>query len=145
MSLAVRAGRGALGGAAATAAMTAVMLAGKRLGRLDRLAPRVIVERPLRAAGVTDDDRIAATTAVAHLGYGVANGSLFGVLAPHVPGPPVARGVAYAGALLLLSYQGWVPAARLLPPLSRQAPERRWNVVVSHLVYGTVLGRLAGR
>ena len=118
-----RLARGAVGGALATGAMSLVMLASRRLGLVRKLAPEHITEDALDAAGVErdeDDEKVA--TSLAHLAYGTANGAVFALVGPHLPGPRALRGLLFAGGLLLVSYEGWVPAARILPPLVGQSP-----------------------
>jgi hypothetical protein len=136
--------RGASAGFVATAAMGLVMVSSRRLGLVGKLAPEHIAEAGLDAAGMAGTERAenAASTA-AHLAYGAANGAVFALISHRLPGPPAARGLAFAGTLLLISYEGWVPAARILPPLHDQSAGGRWTLIAGHAVYGTVLGRLA--
>jgi hypothetical protein len=135
--------RGAAGGLVASGVMGLVMLSSRRLGLVGKLAPEHITEAGLDAAGVASGERAenAASTA-AHLAYGATNGALFAFLSHRLPGAPAARGLAFAGALLLVSYEGWVPAARILPPLHAHTTGGRWTLIAGHAVYGTVLGRL---
>ena len=136
--------RGASAGLVATAAMGLVMLSSRRLGLVGKLGPEHITEAGLDAAGLAGNERAenAASTA-AHLTYGAANGALFALVSHRLSGPPAARGLAFAGALLLVSYEGWVPAARILPPLHAHTVGGRWTLITGHAVYGAVLGRLA--
>jgi hypothetical protein len=138
--------RGALGGVAATAAMSLVMLASRRLGLVGKLAPEHITEETLDAAGVQrDEGEEDVATTLAHLAYGTANGAVFALVAPRMPGPPALRGLLFAGGLLLVSYEGWVPAARILPPLHVQTRGGAWTLVASHVVYGVVLSLATSR
>jgi hypothetical protein len=136
--------RGATAGLVATAAMGLLMLAARRVGLVDKLAPEQITETGLDAAGVAGNERAedAASTA-AHLAYGAANGVLFAFVSHRLPGSPMGRGLAFATVLLLVSYEGWVPAARILPPLHAHSAGGRWTLVAGHALYGTILGRLA--
>jgi Family of unknown function (DUF6789) len=136
--------RGATAGLGAAAAMGLLMLAARRVGLVDKLAPEQITEAGLEAAGVAGNEPAedAASTA-AHLAYGAANGVLFAFVSHRVPGSPMGRGLAFAAVLLLVSYEGWVPAARILPPLHAHTAGGRWTLVAGHALYGTVLGRLA--
>jgi Family of unknown function (DUF6789) len=135
-----RLARGAAGGTLATAAMSLVMLASRRLGLVGKLAPEHITEEALAKAGVDRDEAEEdAATTLAHFSYGVANGAVFALVGPHLPGPRAVRGLLFAGGLLLVSYEGWVPAARILPPLRDQTPRGAWTLVTSHFVYGLVL------
>jgi hypothetical protein len=136
--------RGASAGIIATAAMSLVMLSSRRLGLVSKVAPEHIAEAGLDAAGMAGNERAEnAASTVAHLVYGAANGALFAFMSHRLSGPPAARGLAFAGALLLVSYEGWVPAARILPPLHAQTAGGRWTLIAGHAVYGAVLGRLA--
>lgn len=135
---------GALAGATATTAMSAAMLPLQRLGRSQKLPPRAIAERvvsPLRRA---PEPMARGSAAAGHVAFGTAAGALFGLAAPRLAGPGWFRGVSFATGLMLVSYEGWVPAARVLPSLHRQSTARQASLVVGHLVYGVVLGRLAG-
>jgi hypothetical protein len=133
--------RGVAGGLLATGAMSLVMLASRRLGLVGELAPEHITADTLDAAGVRrDEDEQDAAATLAHVAYGAANGAVFALVAPHLPGPPVARGLLFATALLLVSYEGWVPAAGILPPLHAQTPGGRWTLITSHIAYGVTLG-----
>jgi hypothetical protein len=135
-----RLARGAVGGILATGAMSLVMVASRRLGIVGKLAPEHITEQTLDAAGVQRDEaeeRVA--TGLAHFAYGTANGAVFALVGPHLPGPRALRGLLFAGGLLLISYEGWVPAARILPPLREQTAGGAWTLVTSHAVYGVVI------
>jgi hypothetical protein len=150
-SLAAAVARGVAGGLVATTAMSVVMLAARRLGIVGKLAPEHITEHALDAAGVDRGEGAEnAASAVAHFAYGAGNGVVFALVSPRVPGvpgawPPVVKGVVFAGALLLVSYQGWIPAARILPPLQAQTTGGRWTLIASHLVYGAALAGVVER
>jgi len=137
--------RGAVAGAAATAAMSAVMLACQRLGLVGKQPPEHITEQALDAADVDRDEPSEnAATVAAHFAYGIGNGAAFALVARRLPGSAVTRGLIFASGLLLVSYEGWVPAARILPPLRSQAPGTAWTLVAGHVTYGAVLGAVAG-
>lgn len=138
--------RGAVAGTVATGAMSLVMLGARRAGIVSKLAPEHVTEAGLEAGDVDrDEDTENAASTAAHFAFGVGTGALFGVLAPRLPGPPVVRGLAYGATVLLVSYEGWVPAARILPPLHAQTPGGRWTLIASHAVFGATLGVLAAR
>jgi hypothetical protein len=123
--------------------MSLVMLASRRLGLVRKLAPEHITEHALDAAGVERDEgeeNVAAS--LAHFAFGTANGAVFALVGPHLPGPRPLRGLLFAVGLLLVSYEGWVPAARILPPLRVQRPAGAWTLAISHVVYGVVLSLL---
>jgi uncharacterized membrane protein YagU involved in acid resistance len=132
--------RGAAAGVAATAAMSVVMLGAQRNGLVPEPPPELLVDRTLDAAGVQADEKTTnAAATVSHFAFGAAAGALFGVLRRHLPWPPPWPGLAYGTAVAAASYQGWIPAAGLLPPLDDQSPGLRRTVVLSHLVYGATL------
>jgi hypothetical protein len=56
------------------------------------------------------------------------------------PRPSLLRGLGYAAVLLLVSYEGWVPVARILPPLREHTTGGRWTVIAGHAVYSATLG-----
>jgi hypothetical protein len=144
--------QGALAGLVATAPMTAVMLLLHRLlPGYERypVEPYRITTRLARRVGLgrlLDDkeERVAATT-VAHFGYGAAAGALFPPLAGRLPVPPVLAGAAYGLAVWVGSYLGLVPALGLLSPATRHPARRSGLMIAAHLVWGAVLGLLAGR
>ncbi len=85
---------------------------------------------------------------------GAARGLIYGgVLDPRLPGPPMARGVAFAAAEYLLSPWGGLRAVlgrhapyRKLPVLSQllDDPEAGEEAFLDHLVFGVALGLLYG-
>jgi uncharacterized membrane protein YagU involved in acid resistance len=83
---------------------------------------------------------------VAHVGFGMAAGALFRLLSRQLRPPlaPVVQGTVFGVALWLVSYFGWLPALRLMPPAHRDEPGRQPAMLAAHLVYGAVLGGVAG-
>jgi hypothetical protein len=143
------AGRGALAGAIATLAMSVLMLAARALRLTPQLPPaRITREATEAVAGEAPaDEEEAALTSAVHVGFGAAAGALFGVLHRSLgrsgTWSAAALGVAYASIVYLVSYQGWVPALRILPPASRDDPGRVSTMVAAHWVYGATLGAVA--
>lgn len=142
------AGRGALAGTVATLAMSVPMLAASRLGLIQRQAPKQITDRVLQRIGLADDvESDVARNALAagnHLAFGAVGGVGFALLARRLPRrvPPVAAGVAYGLLIWTVSYAGWAPALRLMPPPADDEPARPALMVAAHVVYGAVLGAL---
>lgn len=131
--------RGAVAGVAATIAMTVQMWWADRSGRVDAVAPEHIAGAALTALHLAPSRRQhLVTTGVAHFGYGAAAGLVHTVLA-RGRRRPLRSGVAYGLGLAVAGYQGWVPALGILPPLTRQMPGRRTEILGSHLVYGAAL------
>jgi hypothetical protein len=68
-------------------------------------------------------------------------GSTFGAL--YAASRPETRNLLLEGSALGLvawgaGYLGWLPAARLMPPVTRQEPEQIAGPIVSHLLFGIV-------
>ncbi|TDQ51568.1 hypothetical protein [Actinorugispora endophytica] len=136
----LRAGaQGGAAGVAATLAMSAVMVAGRRSGRVGRLPPKLLTRRLLPGGGPhTPRSGEDAATVAAHLGFGAGAGAVFGVLTGGRR-PRVLTGVAYGLGVWLLAYEGWVPALTVQPPAHRDAPGRAWTMALAHVVYGSAL------
>jgi hypothetical protein len=135
--------RGAAAGAVASGVMGLVFLGARRAGLVSTVAPERITEDALDAVGVDASESAEnAGSAASHIAYGAAGGALYALLTRHVPVRPVLGGVAFAGAVMVASYEGWVPAVGALPPLHDQTRGGRWTLIAGHAVYGAVLGRL---
>ena len=133
-------------GLVATVAMSAAMLGLQRLGAGGRLAPKRVTEAALEevgGGGLSESSR-NVLAAAAHMGYGAALGPVFVLLRRRVrtPLPSILEGVAFGLLTWLVSYKGWVPAVGALPPPERDLTGRQVNLVLSHCVYGAVLGAL---
>lgn len=137
---------GALAGVEATGAMTAVLGVAQRVGLLGRFPPKKIVNRALAATRVrrhASEPERHALTALAHFGFGLAAGAVFGLIYRRTrnwPAPAALQGALYGAAVWTLSYHGWVPALGIMPPPERDRPGRPATMLVSHLVYGAKLG-----
>ncbi len=135
---------GLLTGAAATVLMSVVMLAAGRLGLVGRQPPEQIVERGAIAGGLSmTDDQQNALASVLHLVFGAAVGAAFGLVARlSRPAMPELLAVPWALGVWAVSYFGWVPALRIMPPPTEDAPGRAWTMLLAHLVFGLALGGL---
>lgn len=143
---ATRALRGALAGAAAAAIWAAQQPLDKRLFGVD------YDDAELLGALVTRERGTAATFALGtamHLANGAVFGAAYATVAPSLPGPPAARGLAAGMAEHLASW----PFTRFmhLHP-SRQGFPRLWGSGAAfaqatwrHALFGTVLGAVEGR
>ena len=140
---------GAMAGLTATGPMTAVMVAAHdALPPHERhgLPPEHVTANAARAAGAHEaaqlrERRVLATIPM-HFGYGAAMGAAYGALAPHVPGPGVAKGVAFGLAVWAGSYLGWLPAMGLHPPATQESAGRNAMMIGAHVVWGVVTGLL---
>ncbi len=136
-------------GAIATVPMSAIMLLAGEMGAMGKQPPEEITEDLLDAAHVPhrSERREKALTVVGHLAYGMGMGALFGILRSKVrlPAPPEVQGMAFGLAVWAVSYEGWVPAAGIMPPPESDRPGRPESMIVAHLVYGAALGALLAR
>ena len=134
----------ARGGAIATVAMSAVMIAGDRTGFMGEQPPTAITRFALGEAGVERPSVAASRIApFTHLAFGASGGAVFGLLRRLVPGVPSGLlGVGFGLAVWAVSYKGWIPALGILPPPEHDRPGRPVVMVVAHVVYGLVLARL---
>jgi hypothetical protein len=154
---ALRAGRdvgddaavGAGAGALATAAMSVLMVAADRAGLMGKHPPEAITETILDGAGVEtpSQDVENAVSTVLHLAFGATAGALFEVGRRRLlPGrAAIPAGAAWGLAVWAVSYAGWVPWLRILPPPDEDRTDRQVVMVAAHLVYGATLGAIASR
>jgi hypothetical protein len=135
-----RAAAGGLAGAAATVPMTGWMLAGQLTGRHGEQSPKRLVRVAARRLGLPARRRGTGTLlsyTAAHLAFGAGCGTVYSVLTRR---SSAARGAAFGLAVWAVSYAGWVPALRFMPPPTRDVPRRAWTTMTAHLVYGMALG-----
>lgn len=139
---------GAIGGLVATAAMSAVMLAGEKAGLMPRQPPDDIAGAALDAAGISGQSPKAqdALAVLTHFGFGAAGGAVFGLLHRRLrlPIPAAVHGVVFGGLVWAASYKGWIPALHILPPPERDTPGRPTTMLLAHGVYGATLGAVVG-
>jgi hypothetical protein len=131
---------GAASGVLATVGMSGWMLAGQLVSRHGEQPPKKLVRGAAGRAGVATERRGAGTvlaTGAAHLGFGIGAGALYGVV---IRSSSVPRGVAYGLGVWAVSYAGWIPALRLMPPPHKDLPGRAWTILSAHAVYGAILG-----
>lgn len=129
--------RGGVAGVTATACMSALMLTSERVGIMTGQPPRLIVDRFV--PGLEEGAATVATVCFHGL-YGAVAGALYAAVTPQ--GRVSARsGLAYGLLLWAAGYEGWVPAAGVLPPAHRDDRRRVITMISAHLVYGSVLGR----
>lgn len=140
---------GVVGGAAGTAAMSVGMLAAKKAGFMGAQPPELITAAALDASGIRSRNERTqdALSLATHLGFGITSGALFAVLHRrlHLPIPPILHGVVFATLVWLVSYKGWVPALRIMPPPERDQPGRPTSMVLAHWIYGSVLAVIVER
>jgi hypothetical protein len=74
-----------------------------------------------------------------HLGYGATFGILYGLLRPHASDRPpsiIIEGSLLGLAVWSIGYLGWMPAAGLIPPVTKQKPAQVAGPIVQHIAYG---------
>ncbi len=134
--------RGALGGLAGTLGMSAAMALSRRTRAMGgQVPPRKITRNVEKSAGIREHlsgPAFEASWVAQHLAYGTAAG-VASALAEDRLGlpPPVVAGPLFGASLWAFSYAGWLPAAGLYPPPSRDRPSRVANMIVHHLIDGT--------
>ena len=136
---------GTVSGAAATIAMSMVMLAAQRLGLMGTQPPERIVEHAATATRTpATEEAVDVAAGLAHVAFGSAAGVMFAVGAARSQTPiPELLAVPWALTIWAVSYFGWVPALGILPPPTRDRPGRAWTMLVAHVVYGLALGAIS--
>jgi hypothetical protein len=129
---------GGAAGVAATAVMTAFLVAAERSGVMHSQPPRMIVDRLLPGLDDRTADRVAL---VAHAAYGAGAGALHGLLLPRRARRAPSAGIAFGLVLWAFGYEGWLPAIGVLPPAHRDHRGRAATMVLAHVVYGAALAR----
>jgi hypothetical protein len=133
---------GARAGAEATVAMSAVMLAARRVGLLPKQPPQQLAETAgRRLLGWVPETSAARRLlgAVNHLAVGVAAGAAYAAVRPR-SAPEPASGLVYGLGVWLFGYAGVMPALGALPPAHRDDRSRVAVMVGAHVVYGVALG-----
>jgi hypothetical protein len=140
---------GAAAGVAATAVMSLVMYAAQQAGLVAKQPPAHLTDSMLEAAGVPPESEPArrAADTLAHLAFGGAAGALYGLTRRAASGilPTVPGGVAWGLLVWLVSYGGWVPALRIMPPPPDDSRGRQLTLLAGHVAYGGTLGALLAR
>ena len=122
------------------------MLGAKRLGITGELPPEKIASKLLNRAKIDrNSEQQDSMAALLHLGFGAGAGAAFVPVARRLPMPSVPLGIAYGSAIWGISYMGWVPMFGLMPPAKDDRRDRQIVMFAGHVVYGAILGALAGR
>ncbi|MET9344212.1 DUF6789 family protein [Nonomuraea sp. NPDC003804] len=130
--------RGAFAGTTATTAMSAVMLAGDKVGLMREHPPKHITRALLPGHPHRPKPGEKPMAVLAHYAFGAGAGALL-ALVTRGRGAPLPVGVAYGLAIWLASYEGWVPSLTRLPPAHRDQPGRQLVMALGHVVFGSVL------
>lgn len=141
-----RVGRGGAAGFVATLPMSLVMLAmHRRLPWWERhsLPPHKITRHFSHRVGMKNslgETGQVAASVVSHFGYGAAAGAAYATIAEKGRLPGYAKGIVFGLFVWAASYQGWLPAARILRPVAEHAPRRTTMMIVAHIVWGLWVG-----
>jgi uncharacterized membrane protein YagU involved in acid resistance len=135
--------KGAIAGAAATIFHSVVMLALHPPDRQRSLPPvQITAETAERLHKHPDTTELLRAATAAHFGFGAITGSFFIPLVGRArAGHPLA-GIGYGVGVWALSYFGWVPALRLMPPASRHSAQRNVAMILAHVAWGAALSVL---
>jgi len=143
----VHTAEGALGGAIGTLFLDRMMRATHRLP--EKLKPTATREHPGEFV-VSRAERLLGRPLDApgrerlvqglHWAYGIAWGGLFGLLTARMRirrlGEALLSGAALGSAVWAVGYAGWLPLARLTPPVQRQGARHAGMSLVTHIAYG---------
>jgi uncharacterized membrane protein YagU involved in acid resistance len=145
---------GLCGGVAGGAAMTALMT---------QVAPRLVPHKllpsrpaPLRVIDWAEEltgvqagpDKEKAAALVAHLGYSAAAGAAYGLARrrPRLASLPLpVAGAAFGLLVWVSSFEGLLPALRVMPRTTQRPPARWPAPLVGHAVFGVVTAVVARR
>lgn len=83
-------------------------------------------------------------TFLGHFAYGSGAGAVYQLLLGRFPLPGVVKGLIFGLTVWFVSYQGWLPAFRILPPATQQPPRRNILMIVAHVIWGGTLALLSG-
>ncbi len=139
---------GAVAGAIATGPQSAAIWGLRRAGVYRRTAPPELVAETVtdRLIGMKNvPERLVTPIVIAeHVGFGAAGGAVFGLLTGVIR-PTIAAGVLAGLAIWKLSYEGWIPALKIMPPADEDEEGRQVALIVAHVVYGAVLGAIVDK
>ena len=137
--------RGAVAGLAATAPMTAVMVACKQFLPTDQqyaLPPQEIVEDVAQVAhmrGALESNLKQPTVWAAHYGYGALMGIIYGTLTHGRRTRSLSRGVTYGAAVWAANYLAALPAAGSKASGPKEPAARNAMMILSHVAWGAAL------
>jgi uncharacterized membrane protein YagU involved in acid resistance len=142
---------GGLAGLAATVPMTVVMRGlHALLPAYERypLPPQQITSKAADAVGLETEAHgleWELKTHAAHYAYGAGCGAAYALAAPHLPGTPAVKGAVFGIGVWTVSYLGWLPAAGILPPATREPAGRNVVMLLAHVVWGAAAATLLDR
>lgn len=140
-----RIGVGAASGTVATIPMSIVMFGAQKLGMLPVMPPEEVTGDVMALAGADlDEGSRNVLSTISHVGYGAAAGAVYEMLVP-ARARGVGSGIVFGAALYSGSYLGWLPALGLNPSGQGRPNAKSASMLLAHVVFGVVLGGIAGR
>jgi uncharacterized membrane protein YagU involved in acid resistance len=136
--------RGLAAGIFGTALMTLVFILLDRAPRgretiapsdPERLIYRAGAKAGARSIAYSPEQRGEAAT-IAHFGYGGAWGALYALASLFLPRGAVIGGTVFGVLVWIVSFVGFLPAIRQLPPPWQDSPRQVAASLASHLAYG---------
>lgn len=137
--------RGAIAGAVATLPMTIVMvLLHRRLTQTKHLPEPPIeitaeLARRARVRDILSGKKLLIASLAAHFAFGAATGAAYAPLAKRKSAGSNVGGIMYGLGIWTISYLGWVPRWRIMPPATRQPPQRNALMLLAHVAWGATL------
>lgn len=142
---------GAVAGFLATVPMTVVMLVGQQLlPRREQYAlppERITAEVMERVdSGAShDQSRRWSLSLLTHFGFGSVAGAGLGAISSQTGTSPSVIGIPYALGVWVVSYLGWLPAAKILPPATEHPARRNILMLLAHVIWGATAGMIIER
>jgi hypothetical protein len=134
---------GALAGAVGAACMTPLRILARRAGLIEKMTPEVMEETLAYRLGVRRGRREEHHVAdhLLHLGYGCAQGALFGLVARRFSRASSAKpGLLFGALSWLVNGAVVVPLLDATRPLWRQRPRENLVNLAAHLIFGAITG-----
>jgi uncharacterized membrane protein YagU involved in acid resistance len=98
-----------------------------------------LLDRALHRPSLSQNQQ-SALTVLSHFSYGSAAGVLYSQTFGRLPGPALARGVAYGAAFWAANYLGLSPMMRMRANAPEMPKRRNAMMFGAHLVWGAALG-----
>ncbi len=135
--------KGALAGFAATIPMSVAMgLMYRQLPLQERypLPPHQITAQIIDE---NDSPEHQMMTFIGHFSYGAGAGAVYTLAFSWIPLPTIVKGIMFGFAVWYISYLGWLPALRILPPATQHPPRRNFLMIAAHFIWGSTMALIA--
>jgi hypothetical protein len=139
---------GAFAGALATGPQSAVVWGLRAAGVYRSQAPPERVSERLTESTTDREPTLKRwfrpLMLVQHVGFGAAAGALYTLLSGRLR-PNAVTGLIAGLGIWKVSYDGWIPAMKIMPPPTEDERGRQAALILAHVAYGVTLGALSGR